>query len=322
MKFCLQTSLWAGTHQPSPVPSPLLDPRVLSRCYYPHQAVMVHTFNLKTREAEAGASLSFRPAYSTEQVSGQTELHREPCLGEGSAILLASLWAEVKRLLLKTEEGTADLHEETFVYHSPTCQYSVACQYHTVCRTPQYTLLGGSFLPSTEVSVVLKQGCLGFSGCHRGIGRAQKARDAGKQHEWHQMTPQGGILWPKFLTTPKLRNSENVTHHQKYLYKQCTEVWGGGVGSTEEISLSFTTVWVPRKITEQMPTRWFRRLKGLPPSLRTWVRSPGPTEWEETTEARCPLTPTSTVIMYHICAHLCAHIHIHTHLNEATTILN
>jgi len=40
--------------------------------------VVVHTFNPNTQEAEAGGSLSFRPAWSTEQVPEQPELHRNP----------------------------------------------------------------------------------------------------------------------------------------------------------------------------------------------------------------------------------------------------
>jgi hypothetical protein len=38
---------------------------------------MSHTFNLRTWEAEAGWFLSLRPAWSTDQVPGQPELHRE-----------------------------------------------------------------------------------------------------------------------------------------------------------------------------------------------------------------------------------------------------
>jgi hypothetical protein len=36
-----------------------------------------HAFNPSTWEAEAGGFLSSRPAWSTEQVSGQPGLHRE-----------------------------------------------------------------------------------------------------------------------------------------------------------------------------------------------------------------------------------------------------
>ena len=39
--------------------------------------VVAHTFNPSTREAEAGGSLSSRPAWSTELVPGQPRLHRE-----------------------------------------------------------------------------------------------------------------------------------------------------------------------------------------------------------------------------------------------------
>jgi hypothetical protein len=38
--------------------------------------VVVHTFNPSTQEAEAGRSLSSRPAWSTEQVSGQPGLEK------------------------------------------------------------------------------------------------------------------------------------------------------------------------------------------------------------------------------------------------------
>ena len=38
--------------------------------------VVAHTFNPSTGEAEAGGSLSSRPAWSTEQVPGQPGLHR------------------------------------------------------------------------------------------------------------------------------------------------------------------------------------------------------------------------------------------------------
>ena len=40
--------------------------------------VVTHSFNPNTQEAEAGGSLSWRPAWSTEQVQGQPGLHREP----------------------------------------------------------------------------------------------------------------------------------------------------------------------------------------------------------------------------------------------------
>jgi hypothetical protein len=39
--------------------------------------VVAHTFNSSTREAEAGRFLSSRPAWCTEWVPGQPELHRE-----------------------------------------------------------------------------------------------------------------------------------------------------------------------------------------------------------------------------------------------------
>jgi hypothetical protein len=41
------------------------------------RAVVVHTFNPSTREAEAGGFLSSRPAWSTKWVPGQPWLHRE-----------------------------------------------------------------------------------------------------------------------------------------------------------------------------------------------------------------------------------------------------
>jgi hypothetical protein len=41
------------------------------------RAVVAHAFNPSTREAEAGGSLSSRPALSTEWVPGQPGLHRE-----------------------------------------------------------------------------------------------------------------------------------------------------------------------------------------------------------------------------------------------------
>jgi hypothetical protein len=39
--------------------------------------MVAHAFNPSTREAEAGGFLSSRPAWSTEWVPGQPELHRE-----------------------------------------------------------------------------------------------------------------------------------------------------------------------------------------------------------------------------------------------------
>ena len=44
---------------------------VLSKIDFNLQTVMVHAFNLRAWEAEAGGSQSSRPAYSTELVSGQ-----------------------------------------------------------------------------------------------------------------------------------------------------------------------------------------------------------------------------------------------------------
>jgi hypothetical protein len=41
------------------------------------RAVVAHAFNPSTWEAEAGGFLSSRPAWSTEWVPGQPELHRE-----------------------------------------------------------------------------------------------------------------------------------------------------------------------------------------------------------------------------------------------------
>jgi hypothetical protein len=41
------------------------------------RAVVVHTFNSSTWEAEAGRFLSSRPAWSTKWVPGQPGLHRE-----------------------------------------------------------------------------------------------------------------------------------------------------------------------------------------------------------------------------------------------------
>ena len=43
--------------------------------------MVTHTFSASTQEAEAGGSLSARPAWSKEQVPGQSRLHTErPCL--------------------------------------------------------------------------------------------------------------------------------------------------------------------------------------------------------------------------------------------------
>jgi hypothetical protein len=39
--------------------------------------VVVHTFNPRAQEAEAGRSLSLRPAWCTEEILGQPGLHRE-----------------------------------------------------------------------------------------------------------------------------------------------------------------------------------------------------------------------------------------------------
>jgi hypothetical protein len=44
--------------------------------------MVAHTFNLSTREAEAGWSLRSRPSWSTEWVPGQPELHRETLSGK------------------------------------------------------------------------------------------------------------------------------------------------------------------------------------------------------------------------------------------------
>ncbi|KAM7319130.1 hypothetical protein ACRRTK_022242 [Alexandromys fortis] len=41
------------------------------------QVGMTHAFNRSSWEAEAGGSLSLRPAWSTEQFSGQSWLHSE-----------------------------------------------------------------------------------------------------------------------------------------------------------------------------------------------------------------------------------------------------
>jgi hypothetical protein len=45
--------------------------------------VVAHAFNPSTWEAEAGGSLSWRPAWSTEWVPGQPGLHRETLTGGG-----------------------------------------------------------------------------------------------------------------------------------------------------------------------------------------------------------------------------------------------
>jgi hypothetical protein len=43
--------------------------------------MVAHTFNPSTQEAEAGRSLSSKPAWSTEWVPEQPKLHTEkPCL--------------------------------------------------------------------------------------------------------------------------------------------------------------------------------------------------------------------------------------------------
>ena len=52
------------------------EPRV-EVCSAQSQGVVVQAFNPSTWEAEAGRLLSSRPAYSTEQVPGQSGLHRE-----------------------------------------------------------------------------------------------------------------------------------------------------------------------------------------------------------------------------------------------------
>jgi len=44
--------------------------------------VVVHAFNPSPRKAEAGGSLSSRPAWSTERVPGQPGLHRESLSGK------------------------------------------------------------------------------------------------------------------------------------------------------------------------------------------------------------------------------------------------
>jgi hypothetical protein len=38
---------------------------------------VAHAFNPRTQEAEAGGSLSLRPAWSTQRVPGQPGLHKE-----------------------------------------------------------------------------------------------------------------------------------------------------------------------------------------------------------------------------------------------------
>jgi hypothetical protein len=45
--------------------------------FYDQQEVVAHTFNPSTWEAEAGRFLSSRPAWFTQQVPGQPNLHRE-----------------------------------------------------------------------------------------------------------------------------------------------------------------------------------------------------------------------------------------------------
>lgn len=146
---------------------------------------------------EFQVSLFSRASFRTDRATQRT-------LSRGGEVLPSCHHYEqkLKGFCSKPKEGTADLQEETCVYHSPI-------RYHTAnslwpidaskCKEhAQDTLLGRNFLPSAEVSVVLKQECLGFSDCHRGTGRAKKTRDAGTQHGWHQMTPQEGIFWPKF----------------------------------------------------------------------------------------------------------------------------
>jgi hypothetical protein len=39
--------------------------------------VLVHAFNLSTKDAEAGGFMSLRPAWSIKWVPGQSGLHRE-----------------------------------------------------------------------------------------------------------------------------------------------------------------------------------------------------------------------------------------------------
>jgi hypothetical protein len=39
--------------------------------------VVVYVLNPRTREAEVGGFLSFRPSWSTEGASGQTKIHSE-----------------------------------------------------------------------------------------------------------------------------------------------------------------------------------------------------------------------------------------------------
>jgi hypothetical protein len=41
-------------------------------------SVVAHTFSPSTGEAEAGRFLSWMPSWSTKQVPGQPEVHREP----------------------------------------------------------------------------------------------------------------------------------------------------------------------------------------------------------------------------------------------------
>jgi hypothetical protein len=50
--------------------------------YEQRWALVAHTFNPSTQEAEAGGFLSSRPAWSTEWVPGQPGLHRETLSGK------------------------------------------------------------------------------------------------------------------------------------------------------------------------------------------------------------------------------------------------
>jgi hypothetical protein len=59
------------------------------------QAVVAHSFNPSTWEAEAGGFLSSRPAWSTEWVPGQPGLKEKPCLKKKpkmSKIILDTLY--------------------------------------------------------------------------------------------------------------------------------------------------------------------------------------------------------------------------------------
>jgi hypothetical protein len=47
--------------------------------------VVAHSFNPSTWEAEAGGSLSSKPAWSTKRVPGQPRLHRETLSGGGGS---------------------------------------------------------------------------------------------------------------------------------------------------------------------------------------------------------------------------------------------